>query len=133
MSTEPRSFAEAIRTPEELQWREAALEEINALMANGTWTLMKLPPGKKAIGSKWVFKVKRKADGSIERYKARLVAKGYNQRPGFDYVEIFAPTTRYATVRLVLALAAAEDLHLRSVDISHAYTNGDIDAEIYMT
>ena len=68
----------------------------------------------------------------MEQFKARIVAKGYNQRPGFDYMEIFAPTMRQATIRLILALAAIDDLHLRSVDISHAFINGDIDAEVYM-
>jgi len=130
--SEPTSYREAMAHPDAHKWHEAALEELNAHLGNGTWTLEKLPPGKKAIGSKWVFKIKRKADGTIERYKARIVAKGYNQRPGFDYVEIFAPTMRQATIRLVLALAAIEDMHLRSVDISHAFINGDIDAEVYM-
>jgi transposase InsO family protein len=132
INSEPQSYAEAMKTPEAEQWRQAALEEINAHMENQTWKIVKLPPGKKAIGSKWVFKVKRKADGSIERFKARVVAKGFNQRPGFDYTETFAPTMRYATLRLVLALAAAEGLHLRSVDISHAFINSEIDIEIYM-
>ena len=71
-------------------------------------------------------------DGSIERYKARLVAKGFSQRPGFDYTETFAPTVRMATIRTVLALSAVEDLHLRSIDISHAFINGELDEEIYM-
>jgi hypothetical protein len=87
----------------------------------------------KAIGSKWVFRIKHNADGSIERFKARLVAKGFAQRPGQDYFETFASTMRHTTIRTVLALAAIEDLELRSVDISHAFTNSDVDAEIYMT
>jgi len=77
---------------------------------NGTWELVPRPKGKKIIGSKWVFKVKTNADGSVERYKGRLVAKGYNQRPGFDYLEIFAPTVRMPTIQVVLAMAAIEDL-----------------------
>src|SRR5438445_7327113 len=89
-------------------------------------------PGAKVIGSKWIFKLKRKIDGSIERYKARLVAKGYNQRPGFDYLEIFAPTVRLSSIRVILALAAIQDLHLCSIDVSHAYLNGDMDCEVYM-
>ena len=91
-----------------------------------------LPPGKRAIGCKWVFRRKRKADGSIERYKARLVAQGFSQRPGFEYGEIFAPTIRMSTMRLILAQAALEDLHMTSIDISHAFINGDLDEEIYM-
>ena len=78
----------------------------------------------RAIGCKWVFAIKRNPDGSIERYKVRLVAKGFSQRPGYDYVETFAPTVRMATIRTVLALAALEDLELHSLDISQAFING---------
>jgi hypothetical protein len=85
-----------------------------------------------AIGSRWFMKVKHNADGSLDRYKARLVAKGYSQRPCFDFKETFAPTVRYSTIHIVLALTALEDLELRSVDISHAYLNGTLEEEIYM-
>ena len=78
--------------------KQAVLEELNAHSTNGTWELVLPPKGKKIIGYKWVFKVKHNADGSVERYKSRLVAKGYNQRPGFDYLEIFAPTVRMPTI-----------------------------------
>ena len=107
-------------------------EELDAHARNQTWTVAKLPPGCKAIGSRWVFKIKRKADGSVERYKARIVAKGFSQRPGFDFFETFAPTAKFAAIRAVLAIAAIEDLHLRSLDISHAFINGDLDADVYM-
>jgi len=76
--------------------------------------------------------VKRNADGSVDRYKARLVAKGYNQRPGFDYLKVFAPTVRLSSIRVILALAALQDLHLHSLDVSHAYLNGEMDCEVYM-
>ena len=72
-------------------------------------------------------------DGSLDRYKSRLVAKGYSQCPGFDFKETFAPTVCHSTIHIVLALAALEDLELRSVDISHAYLNGTLEEEIYMT
>jgi hypothetical protein len=114
------------------KWQEAINAEYNTLLEQGTWELVELPPGEKAIGSGWVFKIKHNADGSIERYKARLVAKGYSQCPGIDYNEVFAPTFRPATLRLILALAAIEDMDLRSVDISAAFTNGDLDVTIYM-
>ena len=65
----------------------------------------------------------------MKHYKARLVAKGYSQYPGFDFTETFAPTAKYQAIRTVFALAAIEDLHLRSIDISHAFINGDLDAE----
>jgi hypothetical protein len=93
-NAEPLSYAEALRCPDAEQWKHAALEELNAHSTNGTWTLVPRPAGKKVIGSKWVFKVKHNADSSIECYKGRVVAKGYNQRPGFDYIKIFAPTVR---------------------------------------
>ena len=79
-----------------------------------------------------MFKVKRKADGSIERYKGRLVAQGFSQRPGFDYTETFAPTPQWAAIRAILALAAFEDLYLESVDISSAFLNRKLQEEVYM-
>jgi hypothetical protein len=84
------------------------------------------------VPSKWVYRIKHKADGSVERFKARLVAKGFAQRPGIDYFETFASTMRHATIRVILALAAIEDLELRSVDISHAFINSEIDTDVYM-
>jgi len=129
---EPMSYREALGLPLADKWKDACLEEYNWHLQNGTWTLVELLPGMKAIGSKWVFKIKHNADGSIERFKARLVAKGFAQRPGQDYFETFASTMRHTTIRTILALAAIEDMELHSVDISHAFTNSDIDAEVYM-
>jgi hypothetical protein len=114
------------------EWKKAAQDEYAALLENNTWEIVKLPPGKKPIGCRWVWLIKRKADGSIERFKARLVAQGFSQRPGLDYVEIFAPTFRPASLRLVLAIAAIQDLHLHSLDISSAFLNGELEEEIYM-
>ena len=125
---EPRSIAEVMQlAPDEReQWLKAAQDKIQSLVENSTFELARLPPGRKAIGSRWVFRVKRNADGSIERYKGRLVAKGFSQRPGFDYNETFAPTPKWASIRAILALAALEDLELESVDISSAYLNGEL-------
>jgi hypothetical protein len=119
--------------PDADKWYEAAAVEMQAHLDNGTWKLVKLPAGRKAIGSKWVLKIKRNADGSIERYKARLVAQGFSQRPGVDFTETFAPTTKWAALRSIFALAAFEDLEFESVDISNAYLNGELkDVEVYM-
>ncbi|MCO5552696.1 hypothetical protein L7F22_006213 [Adiantum nelumboides] len=84
----------------------AMQSKYDALIENGTWTLCDLPPGKKAIGTKWVYKLKRKPDGEIDRYKAQLVAKGYAHQKGIDYEETFVPTCRMTTVRFLCALAA---------------------------
>jgi transposase InsO family protein len=129
---EPLTYNQAVKGPDAIKWNEAMIEEHNAHLANGTWTIVKLPDGKLVILSKWVYRIKHNADGSIERFKARIVAKGFSQRPGIDYFETFASTMRHATIRVILALAAIEDLHLRSVDISHAFINSDIDTEVYM-
>jgi len=118
---EPLTFAEALTRPDAEKWRQAALEELAAHQSNGTWTLVPRPAVSKVIGSKWVFQVKRNADGSVDRYKARLVAKGYNQRPGFDYLEVFAPTVRLSSIRVILALAALQDLHLVSFGDFHLF------------
>jgi hypothetical protein len=127
-----RNYKQAMKSNDAERWTEATTAEHMTLLQNGTWTIVELPPGKKAIGSGWVFRIKRNADGSIERYKARIVAKGFSQRPGIDFTEVFAPTFRPSTLRLILALAATHDLELRSLDVSSAFTNGDLDEEIYM-
>jgi hypothetical protein len=131
-SIEPKSLKEALTRPDADKYIAAAIAEIEAHMENKTWELCRLPAGKKAIGSRWVFKIKRNADGSVERYKGRIVAKGYAQRQGVDYTDTFAPTARFAALRSVIALAAIEDLELESVDISTAFLNGEIDSEVYM-
>jgi hypothetical protein len=118
--------------PDAHLYHEAACKEIDALLDNGTWELARLPKGRKAIGCRWVFVIKHKSDGTVDRYKARLVAQGYSQRPGLDYGETYAATVKWATLRAILALGAFEDLEMESVDISSAFLNGDIDAEVFM-
>ncbi len=133
-SAEPKSYREAMTRPDKDKWVEAASAEMRAHLENGTWELVELPPDRKPIGSRWVFKVKRDSEGNVDRYKARLVAKGYSQRPGIDYSEVFAPTMRWASIRLILALAALEDWEVESVDVSNAYLNGVLpkDVRVYM-
>ena len=130
----PNGWREAMARPDRKRWIEAAGTEVNALISNGTWELVELPPGRQAIGSRWVFLIKHKSDGEIDRYKAHLVAWGDNQRPGIDYNQVFTPAARLAALRSILALAAIAGEHIESVDISNAYLNGELEKEhdIYM-
>jgi hypothetical protein len=130
---EPRTYAEAVGDPHYgKQWEAAIRDELNVLIANGTWRLEKLPADRKAITSKWVFKVKRHADGSVDRLKARVVARGFTQQYGVDYNETFAPMVRMASVRFQLAIAAQKKLVVHSVDVVSAYLAGDLDEDLYM-
>ncbi|KAJ9557664.1 hypothetical protein OSB04_012278 [Centaurea solstitialis] len=127
---EPTSYKEASSSS---HWQAAMQEELRALAKAQTWDSVPLPPGKRAIGSKWVFKIKTKSDGSIDRYKARLVAKGFNQEYGIDYEETFAPVARVTSVRSLLAIAATKNWPLFQMDVKNAFLNGDLSEEVYMT
>ena len=129
---EPRTYAEAMTTPEREQWEQAMREELASIVANHTWTLVPLPAGRRAVGCKWVLKLKRKADGSIDRFKARLVAKGFLQKEGLDYTETFAPVARMPSLRALLAIAAAQDLEVHQMDVRTAFLNGELEEDIYM-
>ncbi|KAJ9547057.1 hypothetical protein OSB04_019600 [Centaurea solstitialis] len=126
----PSSLSEALSKKE---WRLAMEAEMNALEKNETWELVDLPKDKKAVGSKWVYTVKFKADGSLERYKARLVAKGYTQTYGVDYQETFAPVAKMNTVRILLSLAVNFDWELQQYDVKNAFLHGELEEEIYMS
>lgn len=108
----------------------AIKSELAALEDNNTWDLVTLPPGKKAIGSKWVFRVKHNPDGSINKHKARLVAKGFLQRYGRDFLESFAPVAKTVSVRILIALAASHHWNLFQLDINNAFLHGTLDEEI---
>lgn len=106
--------------------------ELKALEDNATWEVTELPPHKKAIACKWVYRVKYKANGEIERYKARLVAKGFNQIHGIDYFESFSPVAKTVTVRLLFAIGAAKKWQIHQVVVNNAYLQRHIDEEIFM-
>ena len=105
--------------------------EYDALMRNGTWTLVDLPASRTAIGCKWVFRVKENSDGSVNKYKARLVAKGIHQQLGFDYKETFYPVIKPVKVRLILSLAISHNWPLQQLDVNNAFPNGVLEEEVY--
>jgi hypothetical protein len=120
---------EALKDP---KWRKAMQDEYDALIKNKTWHLVPPSQGKNIIDCKWVFKIKRKSDGSVERYKARLVAKGFKQRYGIDYEDTFSPVVKIATVRLVLSVAVSRGWNLRQLDVQNAFLHGVLEEEVYM-
>jgi hypothetical protein len=126
----PRTIQEALGDP---NWKLAVKEEMNALNKNNTWCITDLPYDKKAVGCKWVFTVKCKADGSVERYKARLVAKGFTQTHGIDYQETFAPVAKINSIRILLSLAVNFNWTLHQYDVKNAFLNGELHEEVYMT
>uniref|UniRef100_A0A2N9ISU3 Reverse transcriptase Ty1/copia-type domain-containing protein n=1 Tax=Fagus sylvatica TaxID=28930 RepID=A0A2N9ISU3_FAGSY len=104
---EPRRSHRASSDP---LWQQAMKEELDALLKTGTWDLVDLPAGKSAIGCKWVYKIKTRSDGTVDRYKARLVAKGFTQEYGIDYEETFSPVARLFSVRTLIAVSASSTL-----------------------
>ncbi|RVW75220.1 Retrovirus-related Pol polyprotein from transposon TNT 1-94 [Vitis vinifera] len=112
--------------------RIAMKEELDALTKNHTWDLVTLPPGQSVVGCKWIFKIKTRSDGSVERYKARLVAKGFTQEYGIDYEETFAPVARISSVRALLVVAATRKWDLFQMDVKNVFLNGDLSEEVYM-
>lgn len=126
---EPVSYSQAEK---EIEWRTAMEAEINAVEKNKTWVLTDLPPGRKAISLKWVFKLKKNTKDEVVKYKARIVAKGYVQQQGVDFDEVFAPVTRLETVRLLLALAAKNSWEVHHMDVKSAFLNGDLLEEVYV-
>lgn len=127
--TEPSCYTEAKKHQ---CWREAMKLELDALAANKTWCIVDLPPGIVPIGNKWVYKIKRKSDGSIERFKARLVAKGYTQTEGLDYFDTFSPVAKLTTVRLILARASIHHWHVHQLDVNNAFLHGELQEDVYM-
>jgi hypothetical protein len=105
---------------------------MESIHQNGTWVAADLPKGQKAIGLKWVFKVKKDPSGRIVKHKARLVAKGYAQVQGIDYDEVFPPVARLETVRILLALAAQREWEVHHMDVKSAFLNGELCEEVYV-
>jgi len=130
---EPRTYSEAVSSKQKPLWIQAMNDEIQSLTEKRTFLIVPKPPATKVLDGRWLFKIKRYADGSLERYKARFVVKGYKQEYGLDYGETFAPVCRYESIRLLLAIAAAKGLIIKQFDVNTAFLNGDLEEDIYMS
>ena len=124
----PRSIEEAMKISD---WREAVFEEMKALKKNGTWEISSLPKSVVPVGCKWVFTVKCKSIGTVERFKARLVVKGYTQTYGTDYLETFALVAIMNTIRVLLSLAARNVWSLQ-MDLKNAFLSRELNEEVYI-
>ena len=107
-------------------------KEFDALHSNHTWDIVPLTKGKKPISCKWVYKVKYKSDGTIERYKARIVAKGFTKKEGIDFLETFSSVIKFNTVRCLINLAVKKALKIHQFDVNNAFLHGDLHETVYI-
>jgi hypothetical protein len=128
-SAEPLTFKQAHLNP---HWRSAMQAEIDSIHSNRTWSLVPLPPDKKAISSKWVYKLKPGTPATPTRYKARLVARGFEQQEGVDFLETFAPVVRWETIRILIAIAVHLNWPIHQLDVLTAFLNGLLNEDVYM-
>uniref|UniRef100_A0A2N9IBW9 Reverse transcriptase Ty1/copia-type domain-containing protein n=1 Tax=Fagus sylvatica TaxID=28930 RepID=A0A2N9IBW9_FAGSY len=126
---EPTCYTSTSKNP---HWCRAMNLEFDALLKNHTWTLVPSSPSQNIIGCKWVFCVKRHADGSIESFKAWLVAKGFHQQPGIDYGETYSPMIKPTTIRAILSIAISAGLAIRQIDIQNAFLHGHRSEDVFM-
>ncbi|GKB85852.1 putative ribonuclease H-like domain-containing protein [Tanacetum coccineum] len=126
---EPKKVIQALEDP---SWIEAMQEELLQFQLQKVWTLVNLPNGKRAIGTKWVFRNKKDERGIVVRNKARLVAQGYTQEEGIDYDEVFAPVARIEAIRLFLAYASFMGFIVYQMDVKSAFLYGTIEEEVYV-
>ena len=123
----PTTRAEALKSPDSAKWIQAMNEEYQSLTKNETWTLTDLPTDKKAIGCRWVFKVKTDETGKPIRQ-----AQGFRKQWGIDFHETFSPVLSTTSLRMILSIGASENLEIHQMDVETAYLNGNIDEEVYM-
>jgi histone deacetylase 1/2 len=119
-----------MKGPDKLLWEKAIESEYLSLITNLTWDLVKYSGTMKVIGCMWKFKLKRDTSGSIKKYKARMVARGDQQEP--DWNSVFAPTVRYTSLRVILAIACCNDWEIEQMDVVSAFLNANVESEIYM-
>ena len=108
------------------------VEEYNSIVRNSAWEIVPRPVGKSVVGSRWIYKVKQAADGSVEKYKAIFFTWGFLQIEGIDYEETFAPVTWYSSIQAILSLSVQMGWHIHQMDVKTTFLNGIIEEEVYI-
>ena len=129
INSKPSSFKEAAQHD---VWQEAMVEEYDLIMKNQLWEVVPRPKGKKVVGSRWIYKVKHAADGSVQKYKVCFVSKGFSQKEGINDEETFAPVARYSSIRTIISLATEMGWRVHQMDVKTAFLNGVIEEEVYI-
>jgi hypothetical protein len=129
IDSEPSTFEEATKHK---VWKDAMIEEYESILKNDVWEEVRRPQGKSVVTSKWLYKIKHATDGSVEKFKARFVARGFSQKEGIDYDEIFAPVSRYTSIRIIISLASVFDWKLHQMNVKTAFLNGEVEQEVYI-
>ena len=127
ISAEPSAYKEA--TSQHI-WVDAVIEEYSSIMKNDVWEFVPRPTGKSVVTSRWLYKIKHAANGSVEKYKASFVARGFTQKEGINYDETFAPVSKYTTIRTIISLEAVFGWKLHQMDVKTAFLNGKIEEEV---
>ena len=128
---DPKTFKQAMKSPDSERWLEACAAEVASLVENKVFEVVDRPDHP-VITSKWVFKRKRGLSGEVEKYKARLVARGFMQAEGIDYTETYSPTVRFESIRLMLAAAASEGMHMEQLDVTTTFLYANLEEEVYL-
>jgi hypothetical protein len=133
LTHEPQSLSEVMKRPDWELWESSMNEELTSLLEKRVHTWAEFPVDRKALPSRWVFKLKRTEDGAVDKCKSRVVAKGFMQTKGLDYTEVFAPGRSLSTLRLVLSVVVKRDLHIPQLDVKlAAFLNGELSEEVYL-
>jgi hypothetical protein len=130
LPNQPTSYSEAAT---DRDWVTAMEDEIDSINRNQTWKLVNLPPGRSVISTRWLYKTKIKANGSLEKRKARLVARGNEQQHGLDFEETFALVCKWGTIRTLVAIAVQQGWQLFHLDVRTAFLHGELTEEVYVT
>ena len=121
---EPSNYEEVA---EKKEWKDVMIKEYQSIMKNDVWDVVPRPEGKSVVTSKWIYKIKHAADGSIEKYKEIFVARGFSHKEGIDYEENFAPIARYTSIRSVLSLTVVMKWKINLMDAKNTFLNGVVE------